>query len=878
MADRTDNTFSQLGTAIVLEYTGSGFVSGSYSGSVASPYDTWGTLKFFPNANLSSSFSCSVFAPFFNKDWWSVQVTFTGSTALCTASLFSANEIDGKVGFSGSDTQFFMDARDWYRSLDAALNHNTTKVINGNKYVPFSGSYQEYRMFIPRISESKFFDYTVNPYSVEGNSVNSTPNELMFRADLGTELNTGSRTSIHPRVTGSAIQITQSFNNDTSDFYTLSSLFPFVNNVENIYQDQVLAGIKNRVTDKIQVENNILPEAPYGFQTPTSSTATQGDTNITTLSTFQSIQQTSPVSQSYTPNVNYLEVGFSPSDQIDDDINAQIGYVNIGDYIGDPRFQSSSAYTYPRLDELRDAYFEKYITGYDVKDFVRLIKFFDNSLFKMIKDFTPARTSLASGVIVKQHLLERNRLRPAQVTSSFLDYSGSIRPFPKDYITGSRDFPMYSDSGSAVYKFSGGPGGSFNRFNGIQTYNLSYLAITSSNLVNSITSNTLNLPGGGDDFDFFGASGSSQVYGETIVEVGQLVGSNDAGVLTVSDLLIEDNPRAEIGDTITINGSDLEGAGSGQLIVTLQPQDLFSVNIQSPNNRFFLTQSWSESFDNSVLNSLLFNQSSSQYISASYLGPRNVLHSDQSEFYDGIFSGSEMIVATQSLNAHCEVYLNVADNDLVYDPIFFSFTTGQRQGTVTEDTYLDQRNVPVAGDAWIVSRQISDVGGGTDEVKFIKIAKFDKNGIEVGNYLEIGTDIRFLFTDAAASGISDASGNSRAVIYNIIGATQFQDHTLLSISPSTGDSTFASSSMGGSENWSVQANSNTFNTLNTINTESADIVQQGVFLNPNQTIQSQNFYYYNLPGLGNTLIDPLEFFNVGLEATESPENKTYQQR
>jgi hypothetical protein len=77
--------------------------------------------------------------------------------------------------------------------------------------------------------------------------------------------------------------------------------------------------------------------------------------------------------------------------------------------------QSSS---YPDLDTLRDAYFEKYIQSYDVVDFVRLIKFFDNSLFKMIKDFTPARTSLASGVVVKQHLLERNRQRPAQVTSS----------------------------------------------------------------------------------------------------------------------------------------------------------------------------------------------------------------------------------------------------------------------------------------------------------------------------------------------------------------------------------------------------------------------------------------------------------------------------
>jgi hypothetical protein len=37
------------------------------------------------------------------------------------------------------------------------------------------------------------------------------------------------------------------------------------------------------------------------------------------------------------------------------------------------------------LDALRNAYFEKYTSNYDLNDYIRLIKFFDNSLFKMIK-------------------------------------------------------------------------------------------------------------------------------------------------------------------------------------------------------------------------------------------------------------------------------------------------------------------------------------------------------------------------------------------------------------------------------------------------------------------------------------------------------------
>ena len=36
----------------------------------------------------------------------------------------------------------------------------------------------------------------------------------------------------------------------------------------------------------------------------------------------------------------------------------------------------------------------------------------------MIKDFTPARASLATGVIIKQTLLERNKYPLPQVTSN----------------------------------------------------------------------------------------------------------------------------------------------------------------------------------------------------------------------------------------------------------------------------------------------------------------------------------------------------------------------------------------------------------------------------------------------------------------------------
>jgi hypothetical protein len=150
----------------------------------------------------------------------------------------------------------------------------------------------------------------------------------------------------------------------------------------------------------------------------------------------------------------------------------QIGYFNIGEYIGDPRLRSSSAESYPLLDNLRNEYFEKYTKNYDLVDYIRLIKFFDNSLFKMIKDFVPARTSLASGIVVKQHLLERNKYPQPQVNNhSTIAYypSGSSNNQPLTFqditITGTVA-PQWNDfQPGTIENFSGGTGGTFDPFN-----------------------------------------------------------------------------------------------------------------------------------------------------------------------------------------------------------------------------------------------------------------------------------------------------------------------------------------------------------------------------------------------------------------------------
>jgi hypothetical protein len=435
------------GVTIRLRYTGSGYTSGSYSGSIPNPYNEYAHLDFIPDTS-TPSVSASVYLPFFNGDWWSVMAT--GYEGTYIFNLYAGNNIyDG--GDNGTQLGFYASSSVSTNEVpwDSGTASYFPSTTNSSFGKMFSGSYQEIRYFNTILSESVFKDYIMNPSSIEGNSLNSSPYQLIFRASLGGELYTGSK-SIHPKVTGSWTA-TSSFS--TGNNFFISNTSSFVPNTEYFFLDQPVVGIKNAISDKIRLEDSVIPSG-------------------NTLSPFRSLAQNVAASQSYTANTNLLEVAFAPQDEINDDIISQIGYFNIGEFIGDPRQRSSSATSYPDLDALRNEYFEKYTKNYDLNDYIRLIKFFDNSLFKMIKDFVPARTSLASGVVIKQTLLERNKYpQPQTNINSTIAYasSGSQNNIPlifQNLEVSGTVAPQWNDyQPGTIENFSGGAGGTMNVFN-----------------------------------------------------------------------------------------------------------------------------------------------------------------------------------------------------------------------------------------------------------------------------------------------------------------------------------------------------------------------------------------------------------------------------
>ena len=153
---------------VTLEYDSDGTISGSWSGSVPSESNAYGTLAFYPEGQVgyAAGRSASVNLPFFDQGWWSVQATYDydGTT---TASLHVANRIGEEIGFSGSDYIAVPQGQYWKAATRAYIPSASNLILNTLNYAPLSGALQEVRYWDTPLSESVFFDYAVNPYSTQ---------------------------------------------------------------------------------------------------------------------------------------------------------------------------------------------------------------------------------------------------------------------------------------------------------------------------------------------------------------------------------------------------------------------------------------------------------------------------------------------------------------------------------------------------------------------------------------------------------------------------------------------------------------------------------------------------------------------------------------
>ena len=379
-----------------LLYTSTGSANSIYSGSIGK----FGYLQF----NLGSTSVTTPTVPVFmtgstgENSWYNVLVQRTNpdlrigdvSTSQ-TYNVYIKNNVWGEVGHvaSASLTTTTQNSS-WYT--------NGTTLTFGSGSYPFSGSIQEARLWSNFLSESAFDSHVLNPESYESNYTSSAYNDLAARFTLGNNLYTYNHSVTTTVASTAPNQIIQKW---TASFANFSNKNNYTSFVETYYADVANSGYANPVTDKVRIVSSSL----YGTQLlPNKSIE---------------LQPILPTSK----DIHLLDAGLSPQDEINKDIIAQLGSTyTIDEFIGDPTGKG-----YDELADLRTEYFRKYVNEFNYKDFINLIEYFHNSLFRTLKDFTPARTNVATGIIIKPHLLERPSVDiPAPQVVRHNNQSGSI--------------------------------------------------------------------------------------------------------------------------------------------------------------------------------------------------------------------------------------------------------------------------------------------------------------------------------------------------------------------------------------------------------------------------------------------------------------------
>ena len=402
-------------------------------------YDSYGELRFILSGSQGYASTDAIYLPFFTGGFYDVKLdrspaaqnlNDSGSSNITYELIVKSGQYDGNNNFidfqgsasleiSGSTSASYNEA--WNSYLFSSGNTQFYGFLGGasssNIIAPdgviFDGYFQEFRYWITNLSQSAFDQHVLNPTSYVGNDLTSSYYKLIYRLPLGNyDFISGSDgdnivTSVHPLSTGSYAP-TASFlgtgsstvnygvitNFSTSSFVTHS-------NVDLVQGPDIGAFTLNEAKVRTQ-------DYPYA--------------SGSTLSPYISIQE--QLLNGYTADLDIAEIGVSIQNSIDTDIINQIGFFDIDEYVGDPQLAASSSY--PALNELRDFYFKKYYKKSNYTDIVKLLSYYDSSLFKMLKDWVPAKTLLNTGLVIKPHILERNKTEKFEPSFTYIDYSGSI--------------------------------------------------------------------------------------------------------------------------------------------------------------------------------------------------------------------------------------------------------------------------------------------------------------------------------------------------------------------------------------------------------------------------------------------------------------------
>ena len=245
----------------------------------------------------------------------------------------------------------------------------------------FTGSMMEFRYWNSALNSGSFENHVAAPKAFDGNHPSASWTDLVLRYSFDDNTNLDSFTSI--RDTSADQSYTQV---GTAVGYSTGNRPHFSSIVDEQKAQIPNIGPNRRTENKIRIEESRL---------------VFGDLSVNKRAEL-SAYDVSPLDS------NKLGIYFSPADVINEDIILSVANLDFDQYIGDPR--DKYKYRYRELENIATTYWQKYKTPNNFWDYIRLIRYYDTSLFEQLRKFVPARARASLGLLIEPNILERKKL------------------------------------------------------------------------------------------------------------------------------------------------------------------------------------------------------------------------------------------------------------------------------------------------------------------------------------------------------------------------------------------------------------------------------------------------------------------------------------
>ena len=368
--------------------------------------DDYGFVSFMLSGSDGYKEISSSNFPVYDGDFYSVMLTRTsGSDDINVSQSYQLNVGKYDVGRSKvhlySQTTLDVSTAN-SSSYNGQWSGSGTVYVGGSADVAgmgiqFSGSIMEYRHWTETLNTSSFKNHIGNPKAFDGNTISSSYNNLVLRYSFDDNMDLSTDTDGIRDVSANQ---TTTYSGSHSGF--TGNFFSNVTDETKTFIPSI--GALRRVTNKVRIEDNKLKP---GFSLNANWRATV------------SAYDTAPLDS------NKVGVFFAPTDVINNDIINSVANLNFDQYLGDPR--DLKEYNYRGLNYVADNYWKKYTSPNNFWDYIRLLKYYDQSLFPQIRKMIPARAKPTLGILVEPNIFERPKVimgRAPQVETPY--YSQSI--------------------------------------------------------------------------------------------------------------------------------------------------------------------------------------------------------------------------------------------------------------------------------------------------------------------------------------------------------------------------------------------------------------------------------------------------------------------